>query len=164
MNDRELMQQALEALEYGLPYLQAAVPNPRNGVNADCTPDVNCIDRTRNAITALRARLAEPAQRVCCKDTDSDGLPMTLTCNPKCWRLAREERKDKALAVVLEQAEDEGLWFKAQTAPEAYLQQELRRLHAAVETSAQEERKEEPIYAYEWNTYTGIRPRARRAK
>lgn len=38
-----------------------------------------------------------------------------------------------ALALVAEQAEDEGLWFMAQTAPEAYLQQELRRLHAALE-------------------------------
>lgn len=36
-------------------------------------------------------------------------------------------------AIVDEQAEDEGLWFVAATAPEAYLQQELRRLHAAVE-------------------------------
>jgi len=31
------------------------------------------------------------------------------------------------------QAEDDGLWFQAATAPEAYLQQELRRLHAAIE-------------------------------
>ena len=38
-----------------------------------------------------------------------------------------------AQRVVDEQAEDEGLWFRAQTAAEAYLQQELRRLHAAVE-------------------------------
>ena len=35
--------------------------------------------------------------------------------------------------LVDEQAEDEGLWFIAATAPEAYLQQELRRLHAAIE-------------------------------
>jgi hypothetical protein len=35
--------------------------------------------------------------------------------------------------IVDAQAEDVGLWFKAQTAPEAYLQQELRRLHAAIE-------------------------------
>ena len=35
--------------------------------------------------------------------------------------------------LVDRQAEDEGLWFDAATAPEAYLQQELRRLHAAVE-------------------------------
>ncbi len=34
--------------------------------------------------------------------------------------------------IVNEQAEDEGLWFHAITAPEAYLQQELRRLHAAL--------------------------------
>ena len=38
-----------------------------------------------------------------------------------------------AQQIVDEQAEDEGLWFRAQTAAEAYLQQELRRLHAAVE-------------------------------
>ncbi len=40
---------------------------------------------------------------------------------------------DRARQVVDEQAEDEGLWFVARTAPEAYLQQELRRLHAAIE-------------------------------
>lgn len=34
---------------------------------------------------------------------------------------------------VSEQAEDEGLWFEAKTAPEAYLQQELRKLHAIIE-------------------------------
>lgn len=31
------------------------------------------------------------------------------------------------------QAEDAGLWFVAKTAPEAYLQQELRRIHAVIE-------------------------------
>jgi hypothetical protein len=41
-------------------------------------------------------------------------------------------------ALVNEQAEDEGLWFIAQTAPEAYLQQELRRLHAVVEAARAE--------------------------
>lgn len=35
--------------------------------------------------------------------------------------------------VVDEQADDEGLWFVAQTAPEAFLMRALRRLHAAVE-------------------------------
>jgi hypothetical protein len=38
-----------------------------------------------------------------------------------------------AYELVQAQAEDAGLWFIAETAPEAYLQQELRRLHAAVE-------------------------------
>ena len=38
--------------------------------------------------------------------------------------------------LVAAQANDAGLWFVAQTAPEAYLQSELRRLHAAVEAAA----------------------------
>jgi hypothetical protein len=37
------------------------------------------------------------------------------------------------MQIVSEQADDDGLWFVAQTAAEAYLQQELRRLHAAIE-------------------------------
>ena len=40
---------------------------------------------------------------------------------------------DELQELVNKQAEDEGLWFIAQTAPEAYLQQELRKLHAAIE-------------------------------
>ena len=38
-----------------------------------------------------------------------------------------------ARRVAAEQANDDGLWFKAETAPEAYLQQALRRLHAVIE-------------------------------
>lgn len=38
-------------------------------------------------------------------------------------------------ALVAAQAEDEGLWFEAETCAEAYLQQELRKLHAAVEAA-----------------------------
>ena len=34
---------------------------------------------------------------------------------------------------VLQQAEDEGLWFIPITTSEAYVQQELRRLHAIIE-------------------------------
>ena len=48
--------------------------------------------------------------------------------------------REKALAqlvqarqIAAEQAEDEGLWFQATTATEAYLQQALRRLTRAVE-------------------------------
>jgi len=36
--------------------------------------------------------------------------------------------------LVDKQAEDEGLWFVAVTAPEAYLQQDLRMLHGLVES------------------------------
>ena len=41
--------------------------------------------------------------------------------------------------LVDEQAEDEGLWFHAETAPEAYLQQELRRLHRVIEGETENE-------------------------
>jgi hypothetical protein len=44
-------------------------------------------------------------------------------------------------AVVDAQAEDDGLWFLAQTAPEAYLQQELRKLHAMVEQAREATRE-----------------------
>ncbi|MFH0960376.1 MAG: hypothetical protein V1897_16915 [Pseudomonadota bacterium] len=37
------------------------------------------------------------------------------------------------LRLVSDQANDPGIWFIAQTAPEGYLQQELRRLHKAIE-------------------------------
>jgi len=51
------------------------------------------------------------------------------------WQAAKlDERIQAVKKVVDEQAEDEGLWFFAQTAPEAYLQQELRRLHTVFET------------------------------
>lgn len=43
------------------------------------------------------------------------------------------ERLAAIRAVVDEQAEDEGLWFVSESISEAYLQQELRRLHAVVE-------------------------------
>ena len=40
---------------------------------------------------------------------------------------------DELQKLVDEQAEDEMLWFVTQNITEAYLQQELRRLHAAIE-------------------------------
>jgi hypothetical protein len=39
----------------------------------------------------------------------------------------------KIQKVVDEQAEDEGLWHEASYASEAYIQKELRRLHAIIE-------------------------------
>lgn len=42
-------------------------------------------------------------------------------------------RWHKADELVLEQAEDEGLWFITDDITIAYLQQELRRLHAVIE-------------------------------
>lgn len=63
---------------------------------------------------------------------------------PEAWRIGRtlaerlcaaEAVIEAAQACVNEQAEDEGLWFVAETAPEAYLQQELRRLHSVIEAN-----------------------------
>ena len=45
-----------------------------------------------------------------------------------CCDKAKEIKK-----LVAEQAEDEGLWFDAETAPEAYLQHHLRALHFLIE-------------------------------
>ena len=42
------------------------------------------------------------------------------------------------IEIVNEQAKDESLWFVAEHAPEAYLQQALRVLHDAVETFGSE--------------------------
>lgn len=62
-----------------------------------------------------------------------------LAVSPVYLRNTVVSNLDDALAIVAEQAEDEGLWFIARTAPEAYLQQELRRLHAALEGVSPEE-------------------------
>jgi len=45
----------------------------------------------------------------------------------------KHEQVIKILKLVNEQAEDDGLWFKAEHASEAYLQKELRRLHFEIE-------------------------------
>lgn len=47
-----------------------------------------------------------------------------------------EGRSDTAARVVAEQADDDALWFAAETITEAHLQAALRRLHAAVEADA----------------------------
>lgn len=43
------------------------------------------------------------------------------------------DTNSRARRLVDAQAKDEGLWFQAVTAPESYLQEALRALHAAVE-------------------------------
>ena len=68
-------------------------------------------------------------------ETHKDGIwCANLRCS-KCYTADIWQKAElaKLRQMVAQQAEDEGLWFNAATAPEAYLQQELRRLHAAVE-------------------------------
>jgi len=43
------------------------------------------------------------------------------------------QRCKKALTLVKKQAQDDALWFIAESITEAYLQQELRKLHAVIE-------------------------------
>ena len=76
-------------------------------------------------------------------DFHADELESRMGC-PVCEKAAELESRapveppvlSAVVNLVNEQAEDEGLWFEAQTMPEAYLQQELRRLHAVIENSA----------------------------
>ena len=49
---------------------------------------------------------------------------------------------DKILALVNEQAEDDGLWFLDPLCSEAYLQSALRKLHAVIEEVAARSAKE----------------------
>jgi hypothetical protein len=60
----------------------------------------------------------------------SDILP---TGPPPPWTRLRA-----AQAVAARQADDEALWFEAETASEAYLQQALRELHEAIEGKTSE--------------------------
>ena len=66
-----------------------------------------------------------------CPDTDDPCLPMAMAREVMKGMPMADLSAIKELAVA--QAEDDGLWFEAHTAAEAYLQQELRRLHEAVE-------------------------------
>ncbi len=47
--------------------------------------------------------------------------------------MTTENKLKEIRELVNRQAEDPGLWFDAQTAPEAYLQRELRKLHNLIE-------------------------------
>ena len=59
---------------------------------------------------------------------------------------------DNAKRLVDAQAEDAGLWFDALTAPEAYLQAALRKLHAAVEADAHPIGLPEETFSVEFST------------
>ena len=56
--------------------------------------------------------------------------------NVTCENLSDADERQAALDIVNEQAKDDGLWFVAKYASEAYLQQELRRLHRSIELAA----------------------------
>lgn len=92
-------------------------------------------DHQAGLLRAFADALEENA-RLTKRADDAHGAIKTLTQIVFEWK-GRAERAEAELAklrqLVAQQAEDDGLWFNAATAPEAYLQQELRKLHAAVE-------------------------------
>jgi hypothetical protein len=57
--------------------------------------------------------------------------------------LIPRDRLERIVQEVNRQAEDEALWFIDTTMPEAYLQQELRHLHALIESAIPETEKEQ---------------------
>lgn len=65
----------------------------------------------------------------------------------------QKQEPTSAYDLVRQQAEDEGLWFNAQTGSESYLQMALRMLHAAVE-------RETDTRKYQWllRNIRNIRP------
>lgn len=84
-------------------------------------------NHVRAILDALYDELHKPNHcRTCDKIVGND-----LRACADVFAAALDEHAIKAM--VDEQAADDGLWFLAHTAPEAYLQQELRRLHAVVE-------------------------------
>ena len=93
-------------------------------------------DESRDAervAEAVRCVLsAQPAIR---QYADIDELVRVLIALVVAARAAERQRWRAVREVVDRQVEDDCLWFTARTAPEAYLQQELRTLHAAVASS-----------------------------
>ena len=71
------------------------------------------------------------AEHICqLRPRDFDGVVLRRRID------ALEECLRELAAMTAAQAEDEGLWFNAMHASEGYLQQELRKLHAAIENKA----------------------------
>lgn len=91
-------------------------------------------------------RLADEIERLRAKGDESkrraEARRQEVKRTRKGFRRCEAERDrlradhQRVTDLVNAQAEDDGLWFNAKTAPEAYLQQELRRLHAACESRA----------------------------
>lgn len=82
--------------------------------------------RAEAELAKLKSEMASLEQAL----TDPENQPSQFGTVTLEWH---EAELAKLRQLVAQQAEDDGLWFNAATAPEAYLQQELRKLHAAVE-------------------------------
>ena len=84
-------------------------------------------------LEAIRARDADYNDVFEAQASMSKDIAHRLVAWPVADRRALLGYVDTLTTLVRAQAEDEGLWFQAATAPEAYLQDALRRLHHAIE-------------------------------
>lgn len=99
------------------------------------TTDTELVERLRHIIrTVLRVSEAQNISPPW-SATDLDGVSEAAAAIERLTaeRDAAQSKLVEAVAIVNEQANDDGLWFIEQLASEAYLQQALRRLHAAIE-------------------------------
>ncbi len=93
---------------------------------SDASPDYARVTQV------VRSVIAAPSAAL--QQADIDQLIYVLTAVVVSARAEERQRWRAVRDVVAEQVQDGGVWFTAQTAAEAYLQQELRKLHAAVES------------------------------
>jgi len=97
-------------------------------------------------IAQLEAQLAKALEEVNRYRNGFQGS--CYACEPVAVKNQRlEAQLAEVRQLVDSQSDDPGLWFMAGTAPEAYLQQELRRLHAVVEGEPYSETREEQALA-----------------
>lgn len=144
----EIIFQTTEDMNAASDYLRDSTPEPEPRPFLEWAADIRTqsmqaeIRAYREKVTALEARAAhEPCN-------EPERLCKCVPLAPRNWsycqdcggRIAGEDRGDHSVPppcelrqLVAQQAEDDGLWFNAVTAGEAYLQQELRKLHAAIE-------------------------------
>lgn len=66
-----------------------------------------------------------------CENCEESGC--LVSHDGTCAQIRKYQNHLLAQKLVNEQAEDEGLWFQAKYITESHLQQELRKLHSAIE-------------------------------
>jgi len=87
-------------------------------------------ETTQEELVASQSLIKEQAGLILEQNTENKRLSAALE--------AEQAEVRGLVEAVNKQAEDEGLWFEAVTAPEAYLQQKLRKLHTLIENAAKE--------------------------
>jgi hypothetical protein len=93
------------------------------------------LDRIERALE--RHVYGHAARRIPADPSDSDIVLYELRKARVALATPVAQPLTEARSIAAEQAKDEGLWFCATTITEAYLQQELRRLTAAIEGDKQ---------------------------